>query len=351
MKKTGTLALSDLLAVQNTTIVEYGMEPLVEVVRNDLEVHNRLATDMVSDLAEVTGDVMRAVGESEAIEMVEVDEFGRAQTQKPAGGGNLGIPLRMFQAAIGWTRKWFELKSPADMARVQLAVQRAHKARIIRQIKRAIFVSANYTFRDFLATKVMLPVKRFLNADGMAIPDGPNGETFNGATHTHYLASAALDVTAARALIRTVVEHGHGQAVRVIINQADEAAWKALAGFKEYVDPRLTLSSATDRIEAPRLDTTRLNNRAIGIFEGAEIWVKSWGIANYAFCYDNQGAKPLAIRTRNGQGTNLRPAAELDAFPLHAQFMEDEFDVAVVTRTNGAVLYHAGGAYVDPTIT
>lgn len=351
MKKTGTHSLGDLLAVQNTTIIQYGMEPIIEIVQNDLDVHNGLATSMVADLAEVTGDAMRATGESDPIELVEVDEFGRSQTQKPAGAGNLGIPLRMFQAAIGWTRKWFERKTPADLARVQLAVQKAHKVRIIRQIKRAIFVSANYSFRDFLATRVVLPVKRFLNADGMAIPDGPNGETFNAATHTHYLASAALDVTAARALIRTVVEHGHGQAVRVVINQADEAAWSALAGFKAYVDPRLALSANVDRVESPRLDITRLNNRAIGIFEGAEVWVKSWGIANYAFCYDNAGPKPLAIRTRNGQTTNLRPAAQLEAFPLHAEYMEDEFDVAVVTRTNGAVLYHAGGAYVDPTIT
>ena len=352
-KKTGTLGLSDLLALNNTTILQYGMDPIIEVVRNDLEVHNGIATSMTADLADVTADSMRATGESDVLEMVEVNEFGRSPTQKAAGGSNLGIPMRLFQIALGWTRKFFEQKTPADMARQILAAERAHKLRIVRQIKRAIYLSTNFTVRDFLVTNITLPVKRFLNADSMAIPDGPNGETFNAATHTHYLFNNGLDATSAKALITTVVEHGNGGQVRVVINQADEAAWKALAGFMAYVDPRIALSVNASRVESPRLDVTRLNNRAIGLFEGAEVWVKPWAIANYSFCYDNAGPKPLALRTRNGQNTNLRPAAEIDMFPLHAQYMEDEFDVAVVNRTNGAVLYHAAGAvaYVDPTIT
>lgn len=353
MRKIGTLSIADMLRVRNASLIEYDLDEIAETVRRDLDVHNTLATQAVADLAEVTADRQRAVGTSETGDMIDADEFTRAPTQKVAPGATLGIPMRLAQYAIGWTRKFFEQKTPADLAIQVISAQKAHRKAIIRQLKRAFYISANYTVRDYLVDNIDLAVKRFLNADGMGIPEGPNGETFNAATHTHYSFNNGLSAAAATAIVQNVVEHGHGT-VRIVIARADEAAWRALTGFTPYLDARIVAPTTAASVGAPRLDTSRLDNRAIGIYEGAEVWVKPWAIANYAFAHAINGeTKPLALRTRTGEGTNLRVAAEIRLEPLQAQYMEDEFDAAVVDRTAGAVLYHAAGAvaYVDPTIT
>jgi hypothetical protein len=195
-----------------------------------------------------------------------------------------------------------------------------------------------------------LGVKRFVNADGASIPDGPNGEVYDGSTHTHYDAIAGLTAAALQASIRDVVEHGHGGKVVTVINIADEATVRALTGFTAYLDPRITLNSNA-REATQRLDITRLDNRAIGIFDSSEIWIKPWGIANYALSFDaTTGNKPLLLRTRSGGAPTLEIAAELDTYPLYSQYMESEFGLGVWTRTNGAVLYFGGGSYTNPTI-
>jgi hypothetical protein len=101
------------------------------------------------------------------------------------------------------------------------------------------------------------------------------------------------------------------------------------------------------------LDISRLDNRAIGIFEGAEIQVKPWAIANYVFAWDAADPnKPLAYRQRTATALQgLRIAAENGDYPLYARQMEAEFGVGVWTRTNGSVLYFANATYADPSIT
>jgi hypothetical protein len=151
-------------------------------------------------------------------------------------------------------------------------------------------------------------------------------------------------------LISNVIEHGHGTAIKLAIAQADEAAFRALTGFVAYVDPRIVYR-VTDTT-AQTLDISRLDNRAIGILGAAEVWVKPWAIANYAFCWDaGTPNKPLAFRQRSNTGLQgLRIAAEIDAYPLHAQYMESEYGLGVWTRTNGAIHYFANATWADPTI-
>ena len=94
-----------------------------------------------------------------------------------------------------------------------------------------------------------------------------------------------------------------------------------------------------------------MDNRAIGIFGGAEVWVKPWMPANYIFIWDAGSDKPVVIRQRaGGSQPGLRIAGENDAFPLHAQYMEAEFGAAVWNRTNGVMLYFGDTSYSDPTL-
>lgn len=349
--KVGTASIADLQAARFTSLAAFGLDRIQSALEADLAVHNQLASEMVGELAELSGDRQRIYGTSDSGQMLEVDEFSRGPTQKPIVGATVAFPMRLFQYNIGWTRKFFENKNVNDLLVLYLAAKKAHRKKIQVLLKRALFLSTNFTHRDHLVDNVDLAVKRFLNADSQGIPEGPNGEVFNAASHTHYTANAGLTAAFAQAVIRTVVEHGNGGTVKLFINQADETGVRGLAGFTAYVDPRIALGTGQVP-DKTRANITRLDNRAIGIFDAAEVWVKPWAIANYLFASDvSAEQKPLVLRTRSGQGVNLKVAAEIAAYPIQAQYMEDEFDFGVWNRTNGAVGYFGGGAYTDPTIS
>lgn len=349
--KTGHLSISDLLAARFQSVAEFGESTVAEVLQADLDAHNAIMEDMISGLCEVTDERLRTSGSSVGGDMKEVDEHGEAPTQKDTPGSTVAFPLRLFQYNVGWTRKWLQSATPADLATASLAAQKAHHRVVVRQIKRAIYTATNYTFTDHLIDNVSLGVKAFVNADSDPIPDGPFGEAFDGATHTHYDGEASLTAAFLTALIDDVTEHGHTGDVKVAINSADEAAVRALSGFTAYVDPRLTL--AADSNEAmKRVDYRATNNRAIGIFGSAEIWVKPWAIPSYLFAWDAAAPKPLAFRQRTGSvPTGLQMVAEFESHPLQIEFFEAEFGVGVWQRTNGAVLYTANATYASPTIT
>lgn len=350
--KIGTNDLASLAANATQSIADYGLEEMNEAVQADLAAHNAIIADLTGDVALSTTDRQRLSGIADIGEMIDADEYSAAPTQRPAGFQTVGFPLRKVQYAIGWTREWFRMKTPADMARQVFAAQKAHIKRLIRDMKRAIYGSANYSFFDRLGIpQVALAVKRFVNADSLAIPEGPNGEVFDAATHTHYLASATLTAGALTSLVATVLEHGHGNRIVIAINVADEAAVRALAGFIELRDPRLEIRTDTNQT-IDTIDLSRANNRKIGLFGAAEVWVKPWAIASYAVAYDAEDdRKPLVKRLPTFAGmSGLAVAAELDAFPLHAQFMEDHFGFGTWNRTNGAVLDFGSGTYRDPVI-
>lgn len=352
-QNTGSYDISTLLAARIQSAAAFGLSTIQEILNADIAAHNAIVTQMVGEMADVTNDRQRIYGTSASGDMTEVDEYGAAPSQRTVTGATVGFPLKLYQFNLGWTEKWLQTRTPADMAIAVQGAEKAHLKAITRELKRAIYLSANYTHRDHLVDNVDLGVKRFVNADSANIPDGPNGEAFDGSTHTHYDASATLTAAALKASIQDVIEHGHGANVKVAISRTDETAVRALSGFTAYQDPRLVFGASTTGVPATRLDITRLDNRAIGILEGAEVWVKPWAIANYTFAWDAGDArKPLAYRQRDNQALQgLRIAATFSSHPLVAQFMEAEYGIGVWTRTNGAVLYFASGTYADPTIS
>lgn len=350
---TGSLDINSLLAARFQSAAAFGLSTIQQVLEADIAAHNLLMQQMLGELCEFTVDRQRIYGTSADGEMIEVDEYGQAPTQRSLPGATVGFPLRLFQFNLGWTKKWFETSTPADMAIATQAAEQAHKRAVQREIKRAIFLSSNYTWNDYLVDKVDLNVKRLVNADGAKIPNGPNGETYNGASHTHYTAEASLTAANLTASINTTIEHGHGGMVKTAIARADEAAVRALTGFVAYLDARvIAATNAQSAGQGLTLDVSRLDNRPIGVFAGSEIWVKPWAIQNYAFTWDaGSPKKTLAFRQRDAAALQgLRIAAEWDDHPLYAQFMEAEFGVGVWTRTNGSVHYFGGGSYTDPII-
>jgi hypothetical protein len=348
---TGTYDISSLKAARFQSAAEFGLDTIEAVLRADVAAHNVLVTEMMGDMCEVTTDRQRIYGTSADGEMIEVDEYGRGPTQRPLTGATVGFPLKLYQFPIGWTEKWLQTHTPADLATAYEGATQAHLRALQREIKKAVYLSANYTHLDHLVDNVSLAIKRFVNADSADIPNGPNGETFDGATHTHYVGEASLTAPFLTAIINDVIEHGHGGMVKVAVSKTDEAAVRALTGFVAYPDPRI-IYRASDT-PGQTLDISRLDNRAIGIFGGAEVWVKSWAIANYVYAWDSLSPnKPLAFRQRDQEALQgLRIATTNSAYPLFAQFLEAEFGIGVWTRTNGAILYFANATYADPTIS
>ncbi len=353
----GTYTVADLVSITSTTAVDFGLEEISRILATDLAAYNAVFDEMVTDLAEMSTDRERIYGASADGEMLESDEYDRGVAVKMAAGSNVGFPLKKFVKDVGWTRDYMLQNSPAQIANTVLSIQSMHTRAARRELQRAIFLSANYTIRDrFQAPQIDLAVKRLVNADSAAIPNGPNGETFTASTHTHYdfIDSATVTAAGLTALIEDVVEHGHGARILLNINRAAETTVRGLTGFVAYADPRLVLRTDTDQA-GTRLDTSRVDNRAIGLFGAAEVWVRSWVPAGYVFCFDaGSSLKPLVYRQHPvGSIRGLRVVATLEDYPLYAEVLDSYFGFGAWTRTNGAVLFYGAGAvaYVDPAIS
>lgn len=355
-QRTGSMQLADLLANRIQSVAEFGESSFNEVLTNDLAAHNRNTAELMRDLAVTSIDRQRIAGDvGDETEMEESNEFTRPDTQMAGASSSLGFPLRFKTYGLSWTRRWFQLKKVADVAEQVVKSKKAHVRALARDMKKAIYGSTNYTFRDDLDAPVLdLEVKRFCNADSFPIPSGPNGESFDSSTHTHFTASQTLTAPDIAALVLNITEHGHVNDVRIVIALANVTAFSALSGFTAFKRADLILSNDEDQANQ-RLQNNP-GNRPIGYFgEFATVWVKPWAVAGYAFCYAaSDDKKPLVLRTRNGQSPDLVVAAELEAYPMRAQYMESEFGVGCWNRTNGAV--HQWTAAVDdvyeiPTIT
>jgi hypothetical protein len=349
----GTYDVSTLLASRFTSANAFGLTTIAEVLQADLAAHNTIVTEMLSDLADPTTDVQRIYGSSSGGAMVKVDEYGRSATQRVTPGSTVGFPLERFQYPVGWTKRYFEKATVGDLVQKEQAAKKAHLYAIRQEIKRAIYTATNATFADFLINGVSVGVKRFLNADSSAIPEGPDGGTFTASSHTHYTGAASLSATNLSALIANVIEHGHGNRIIAAINFNDVATVIALSGFVAAPDYR-TVPATNATVTMETTNPANQYNRYLGVFGAAEVWVKPWAIQNYIFVYDAaDDRKPLAFR-QDAVGAplqGLRMAAELDTHPLYTQYFEADFGIGVWTRTNGAVLYFANATYASPTIT
>ncbi len=348
----GTLSSFDTLAAQGATVAALGEAAVYNAIAGQLAVHNAATREMMGDLVEITTDRQRVYGGVDTMVMEELDEFGLPDAQKMTTGATLGLPLRFYGGALQWTRVFFQRTTGNQIAKTVETMMIADVKAIQREIKRALFRPTNYAFEDRRVDHVSLAVKALANADSASIPSGPNGETFNAAMHTHYLNAATLTAAALDAQIATIIEHFGAGTPLLYINSGQEAAVRALVGFTAYVDVRITQPQTATYATGRALDTLNVNNRAIGLYGAAEVWVKPWVPANYVVGWMGGVPSPLAYR-RNDLGTgNLELAFEFDQFPLHARGYGREFGIGVVDRVAAAVLFvGAGGVYVSPVIS
>ena len=343
--RTGTYSLADLQAA--TVPGQIDEAAVTAALVAETNAHNAAVAELVSELCEITTDRERSYGTGVAGEMNRADDFARAQTQKGSTPGKLALPFEKWIYATGWTDDFRRKASPAKYAEVFVGARRAHVRAIQTAIRDAIFVPTNYTFVDYMDSKLPLDVKRFLNGDGGPIGEGPNGEVF-ASNHSHYLANAGLTAAVADSAVTTIVEHGHGQRVRVHINAVDAPAWTGLTGFVPALPVAVQPGSGVTTT-AQRLDTSRLTNRFLGLLaSGAELWSKPWVYPGKAFVCDLDGPKPLGMR-EDIQGSSALALGQLISLtPLSAQHYVARFGVGVLTRTNGAVVDFVNSTYTAP---
>lgn len=350
-------AIDTLASINNTNVAAYGEDRAFAEIERALEIHNRITGEMMMDFVEVSTDRQRRYGGTDTMAMDELDEYGRADAQKITAGATVGFPLRLYGISLQWTRKYMQNATPAELAAQTTAAMDADVKALQREVKRALFYATNVTFTDRLVDSVSLAVKRLVNADSQPIPQGPNGESFTAASHTHYAWTASTSIAAAdlTALILLITEHYNTGQVVVNINAAQETAVRALTGFTAITPVFVTPATSSAAIVEP-YDTASTGDRKIGYFgpNYAEVWVKPWVPSGYLHAFNAAAPKALVMRVRNQNGGNLELVFEDEAHPLRARGWEREFGVGVWNRTNGAVLYidtGSAGAYVAPTIT
>lgn len=347
---TGTHTMRDLIEIQDLarqTLIEYGEDNLLADVRADVDAHNDLVDEAVAEYAEVTTDIVRRSGTDSGTVDTELDETGRARTQKSEGGYDVAFPLRTYGYAVGWTAKYLKRATVADMARQTLAAQRAHRARIYREMRKAFFNPTNYTVRDFAATRTMLNVKAVANGDATDYGADAYGAPVS-ANHTHILANAGLTAALVRTGVNHILEHGSGQII-IEINRADEAAWQALPGFAPAGDPLVIYNGTANQMDAPR-NMTVADNRIVGRIEGATVWSRPWVPAGYHITRAIGDRRPLAMRVSTlASERGLYLAGNNSAYPLEADQWEYAFGFGYQNRLGAVITYTGGAAYVAPT--
>jgi hypothetical protein len=359
----GTLSTLDTLASNFQTVAQYGEDRAFEDFQRLLDAHNGLVNEMLDSFVNRTTERLARYGAGAIMTMEQLDEFGSPHPQKVSVGSNVGFPLALYGNALQWNRKYFQNAKVAEFAGQITAMFTGDIGNVAIQIKKALFTGTNYSTSDplvdnlgntGLGSGVQLPVKALVNADGGEIPVGPNGETYDGSTHTHYLGAVtggALVVADMNGVIDTVVEHFATGEPMVFINRADETNVRALTGFVGYTDVRVVGQTTAQQAPGKALYPTNVYNRAIGVYRGAEVWVKPWVPQWYIFCYLQGQPAPLMFRERTVGSGVLTLIAEQESHPIRARMYEREFGIGCWNRTNGAVLYYNSQSYVAPTIS
>lgn len=354
----GTYSVLDQLSlIRNQTAADYDETRLAEQFQAFFDAQNLLVTQMTDDLVERTTERLTSYGTAARIDMIKVDEFARADAQKAAPAPtDIGFPLELFQATLQWTRSYLRVASVADLALAVRAVGESDLRTLRKEIARALFTPTNrLTYVDRFVDGVTLPIRALYNADSAPIPDDEFGNTFNGASHTHYLGTASLVAADIESLVQTIIEHGVNGPIRIYINRAQEAAVSAMANFDPFLPVRLQPGggSTADVALGGTLDVINPNNRAIGLWDGSfEVWIKPWIYANYIVALEiDPNARVLRMRTRAATGNgDLQTVVEDEKYPLRARTAEREFGISVWARDNGAVLRTNNGTYAAPAI-
>lgn len=347
--RTGTHGMADLFVVTRGSVIEFDEAKAYEIVRTELAAHNAAYEAMAGELMLVTPERLLTYGnDQDTEEMQELSETSRTVTELSGiGGGTIGLPMRKFGKATGWTRDALLEITPAELANRIVNIETADIKNLYRQVRGAFFNPTSQTVRDVLVDRAELNVKPLLNGDGQPIASY-EGASFPG-THTHYLASATWDEGLIDDAIQTVREHGHTGNIVVYVNATSQGQLTALSKFTPAQRALITPAQG-EAVANVVLDNSRDNNRIIGVWDGLYyVHTKPWVPAGYVLVMDSTAAKPLAMRVPVNAGLRgLRLVANIELYPLRVDYYEHRFGVGCFTRTAAAVIDMGSAVYRGP---
>ncbi len=371
----GTLQVSDsldsLLASQ-LSVIEYGENQAYAQIQEDLDAWNGIVNEELSQIAEISEDTTRVYGAAQSMVMQDGDEFSDPDAQKVAEGIAVSFPLRRGEVKVGFTRDWLATNSAQQLAAQYDAAKLADLQYIQRKLQSALFYPVSRpvylpdgttnaaAYRERLvAPQVALPLYPLLNADGKPVPIGPNGETFDPTTHTHYMASdwTAGGSTATtrdgdlQAACNNLIEHKVTGQLRIQLNYAQEAQVRALPSFVPMYDADIRVGANLTYDASGTLNPRNFNNRRIGTYRGFEVWIKPWIFPGYIMPIalgDAQG-RPVVWRTRkNGLWANFALNYQDDDYKMRADIMMRDGGASVWMRHMAVILDTGHSTYTAP---
>lgn len=358
----GTVHIPDALRaldVKNGTVATFGVDKAYELIQKDMDVHNEIVNDeLIPDLCVITDERETTYGVSGDMTVEEIDEYGRPDTQKTGFAETMGHPLSSFGRSIGWTWDVMQVMTPRELLMQYLAAQVADLKGIkVNILRRTYNPFNNLNYVDAKVDERKLKLYSFYNADGRQVWPGPNGQIFDGATHSHFTASATLNAPVVNSLIENVLEHGRTGKMELRIARVQEPLLRALNGAGEFLpyDYNYVIAPNTEARARGELDADNLEDRAIGMWGPVEVWVKPYQAANYLQVLDKGEGdmKPLAMRTRKDGAFSkwgFRGKHRTEAFPLFADTLARDYGIGVASPHMSAVHYIGGATYVVPAI-
>ncbi len=354
MSRPGTLMSWDSLWQSNKTILELGEQNVFDVLDAQRRAHNTLLQGILSEFVEVKTDTYKGefqkdvFGGDDVIYLDPIGELGQADAEKIGFGDTVGFPVERFQKSVQWTLQAFEMMTGKEMTQQFTAIAKGDAISYRRAILNAIFGPSNYSVVDRLTDKTTINVKRLTNADSGFLPPGPNGAEFDNTTHTHYIANSGYTNAKVDELVELVSEHYLTGTQKIYINRAQEASLRTHTSFVGYL-PVSVNAPSTEATANKTLARLPLNDRAIGVINDVEVWIKPWMPANYIFTFIEGTPNPI-VRVRQRRG-GLHLAIENEQYPLRCRSMEHIYGAGVHERTGAAVLYIGGGSYTAPTLS
>ena len=346
-------SINDLKAVTHASAADFGIDTINKILSADLAQYNAMLVEQMAYLAEPVTVQSRTFGTSATLDMIEIDEFGRAVSKKASVGETVSFPIHVYQSVLGFTEKWMQLHTPAELIERYLQLRRGDSERLLLEVRKAIFNSSNFTQVDPF-NGVSLAVKRLLNADSTNIPQF-GGSTFTAASHSHYnvCSGSILDVAGVDDVLSDVSEHGMTKGLALFVNSADKANLSGLSKYTALSSDLMVYGNSDSTVS--KLNRSDTSNRMIGLWDNQyEIWQKPAQMIPSGYVLaaaTGEEEKVLGFRQLEAPSLQgLRIDAMYSNFPLIAQNAERIAGYGVWNRMGAAVVI-SGSVWANPTLT
>lgn len=346
-------SINDLKAVTYASAAEFGIDTINKILSEDLVQYNAMLVEQMSYLAQAVTVQSKTYGTSGTLDMTEVDEFSQAVSKKASVGETVSFPIHVYQSVLGFTEKWMQLHTPAELVERYLQLRRGDSERMLLEVRKAIFNDTNFTQTDPF-NGVSLAVKRLLNADSTKIPQF-GGESFTAASHSHYnvCSGSILDVAGVTEVLADVSEHGKTKGLALFVNQADVANLSGLSLYTALSSDLMVYGNSDSTVT--KLNRSDTSNRMIGLWDNQyEIWQKPAQMIPSGYVLAAATAeveKVLGFRQLESPALQgLRIDAMYSNFPLIAQNAENIYGFGVWDRMAAAVVI-SGSQWANPTLT